>query len=250
GRRVVYVGRRADKRQLFLRSLDSAAAVPIAGTEGAYTPFFSPDGQWVGFWAEDKIRKVSLAGGAPITVCDCGVSYPLLGGAWGADDTIVFPQRWSRALFRVPAAGGTPQPVTQVTLKDQDRGHIWPEFLPDGKSILFTIFTGGSSEEYLIAVESLATGQRKVLIKGGTFGRYAASGHILYTRGGTLFAVPFDAAKLEVRGAAYPVAEGISQNTNGAAGYALSKNGTLLYATGGMALPERSLVWVDRQGTA
>jgi len=248
GRRVVYVGRRADKRQLFLRSLDAAEAAPIAGTEGAYSPFFSSDGQWLGFWADSKIKKVSLSGGAPVTVCDCGVSNPLLGAAWGSDDTIVFPQKWAGGLFRVSAAGGTPQPVTKVTMKDQDRGHMWPEILPDGKSVLFTVFTGGSLEDFTIAVASLATGQQKVLVKGGTFGRYAASGHILYARGATLFAAPFDAKKLEVTGAAFPVAEGVFENTNGGAGYAVSKNGTLLYAGGGILLPERSLVWVDRQG--
>jgi eukaryotic-like serine/threonine-protein kinase len=248
GRRVVYVGRRADKRQLFLRSLDAAEAAPVAGTEGAYSPFFSPDGQWLGFWTDGKIKKISLSGGAPVTVCECGVSAPLLGATWGSDDTILFPQRWAGGLIRVSAAGGVPQPVTKVTMKDQDRGHIWPEILPDGKSVLFTVFTGGSLEDYVIAVASLATGQQKVLVKGATFGRYAASGHILYARGGTLFAAPFDAKRLEVTGAAFPVAEGVFENTNGGAGYAVSKNGTLLYAGGGILLPERSLVWVDRQG--
>ncbi|HYV40524.1 MAG TPA: hypothetical protein VEO02_01915, partial [Thermoanaerobaculia bacterium] len=245
----VYVGRHADKRQLFLRSLDAAEASPIAGTEGAYSPFFSPDGRWLGFWVDGKIKKVSLSGGAPVAVCDCGVSDRLLGATWGADDTIVFTQRWANRLFRVSAAGGAPQPVTKVTMKDQDRGHLWPDLLPDGKSVLFTVFTGGSLEDYAIAVASLATGEPRVLVKGGTFGRYAASGHILYARGATLFAVPFDAKRLEVTGAPFPVAEGVFQNTNGGAGYAVSKNGTLLYAGGGVLLPERSLVWVDRQGT-
>jgi serine/threonine-protein kinase len=133
-------------------------------------------------------------------------------------------------------------------MKDQDRGHMWPELLPDGKSVLFTVFTGGSLEDYGIAVASVATGQQKILVKGGTFGRYAASGHILYVRGATLFAAPFDAKRLEVTGAAFPVAEGVFENTNGGAGYAVSKNGTLLYAGGGILLPERSLVWLDRQG--
>src|SRR6185369_6915797 len=100
------------------------------------------------------------------------------------------------------------------------------------------------------AVASLATGEHKMLVKGGTFGRYAASGHILYVRAGTLFAVPFDAKRLEVTGTAFPVAEGVFENTNGGAGYEVSDNGTLLYATGGILLPERSLLWVDREGTA
>ena len=248
GRRVVYVGRRADKRLLFLRSLGMAEAAPIAGTEGAYSPFFSPDGQWLGFWDDAKLKKISLSGGAPVTICD--ISDRLLGATWAADDTIVFPPRWAGGLARVSAAGGAPQPVTKVTLKDQDRGHMWPEFLPGGKAVLYTIFTGGSLEDYQIAVVSLATGKQKILIKGGTFGRYAASGHLLYARGGTLFAAPFDVNRLEVTGAAFPVAEGVFQNTNGGAGYAVSRNGTLVYSGGGMLLPERSLVWVDRQGTA
>jgi Tol biopolymer transport system component len=250
GRRVVYVGRRADKRQLFLRSLDALEATPIAGTEGSFSPFFSPDGQWIGFWADGKIKKTALSGGAPVTICECGVFERLLGAAWGHDDTIVFTQKWAGELFRVPASGGAPQPVTKVSSKGDDRGHLWPDLLPGGKAVLFTIFTGGSLEDYHIAAVSLATGERKTLIKGGTSARYATSGHILYVRGGTLFAVPFDPSRLEVTGAAFPVAEGVFENTNGGAGYAVSRNGTLLYATGGILLPERSLAWVDRQGTA
>jgi Tol biopolymer transport system component/predicted Ser/Thr protein kinase len=250
GRRVVYVGRRLDKRQLFLRSLDATEAAPIAGTDGAYSPFFSPDGHWAGFWADGKIKKVSLAGGVPVTICECGVSDRMLGATWGPDDAIVFSQKWAGGLFRVPAAGGAAQPVTKISAKGENRGHIWPEFLPGGKAVLFTVFTGGSLEDYAIAVESLGSGQQKTLIKGGTFGRYAASGHILYARAGTLFAAPFDSSRLEVTGAAFPVAEGVFENTNGGAGFAVSANGTLLYATGGILLPERSLLWVDRQGTA
>ena len=248
GRRVVYVGRRADKRQLFLRSLDAAESVPIAGTEGAYTPFFSPDGQSVGFWADARIKKVSLSGGAPVTICECGGYERMLGGAWATDDTIIFTQKWAAELFQVPASGGTPKAVTKVEAKGANRGHIWPEVLPGGKEVLFTVFTGGSLEDYEIDVVRLSTGERKTLVKGGTFGRYAASGHILYVRGGTLFAVPFDPARLEVKGAPVAVAQGVFENTNGGAGYAVSANGTLLYAAGGMSLPERSLLWVDRHG--
>jgi Tol biopolymer transport system component len=248
GRRIVYVGRRADKRQLFLRSLDAAEAAPIAGTEGAYTPFFSPDGQWVGFWSESRIKKVSISGGAPVTICECGVFERLLGGSWAPDDTIVFTQKWTGGLFRVPASGGEPKPVTKVDVKGENRGHIWPEVLPGGKAVLYTIFTGGSLEDYALAVSPLATGERKIVVKGATYGRYAASGHLLYVRGGTLFSVPFDLGRLEVTGVPAAVAQGVYENTNGGASYAVSSNGTLLYASGGMALPERSLLWVDRSG--
>jgi serine/threonine-protein kinase len=250
GRRVVYVGRRADKRQLFQRGLDAADVAPIAGTEGAYSPFFSPDGRWVGFGADDKIKKVALSGGEPVVVCECGGLDGFLGAAWGSDDTIVFSEGWAKGLDRVPAAGGTPSSVTKVSAKGEDRGHLWPELLPGNKAVLFTIFTGGSLDAFQIAAVSLVTGERKILVKGGTFARYAPSGHLLYVRGGTLFAVPFDLGRLEVKGAAFPVAEGVFENTNGGAGYAVSGNGTMLYAAGGLVQTQASLLWVDRNGTA
>jgi Tol biopolymer transport system component/predicted Ser/Thr protein kinase len=249
GRRVVYVIRKDDKRQLAQRPLDAAEATVIAGTEGADSPFFSPDGQWVGFWADGKIKKVSLAGGMPVAVCECGLLTQVLGASWGPDDTILFPEKWAGRLLRVASTGGSPSAATKLSSKADDRGHIWPEFLPGGKAFLFTVFTGGNLEDYEIDVQSLATGERKTLVKGGTFGRYAATGHILYVRAGTLFAVPFDAKRLSVTGAAFPVAQGIYENSNGGAGYAVSGSGTLLYAAGGIHIPERSLVWVDRHGT-
>jgi serine/threonine-protein kinase len=248
GRRLVYIARKGDARRLVVRSLDAAEGTAIPGTEGAYSPFFSPDGQWVGFWADNKIKKVSLAGGAPVTICDCGVSDRLLGASWGADDTLVFPQRWARELVRVPATGGTPQPVTKLASREDDRGHLWPEFLPGGKAVLFTVFTGGSLDDYAIDVVSLDSGARKNLIKGGTFARYAATGHIIYARGGTLFAVPFEPDRLEIKGVPFPVAQGVLENTNGGAEFAVSRNGTLVSAAGGMLLPERSAVWIDRGG--
>jgi Tol biopolymer transport system component len=250
GRRVVYVGRRADKRQLFLRALDAAEVTPVAGTEGAYSPFFSPDGRWVGFWAEGKIKKVALSGGESIVVCECGGLDGFYGADWGHDDTIVLSRGWAQGLERVPASGGPPQSVTKVSAKGADRGHLWPEILPGNKAVLFTIFTGGSLEDFQIAAVSLATGEKKVLIKGGTYGRYAASGHLLYLRGGTLFAVPFDPRRLEVTGAAFPVAEGVFENTNRGGGYAVSRDGTMLYAPGGLVQTQASLLWVDRHGTA
>ncbi len=248
GRRLVYIARKGDARRLVVRSFDAAEGIAIPGTEGAYSPFFSPDGQWVGFWADNKIKKVSLAGGAPVTICDCGVSDRLLGASWGPDDTLVFPQRWARELVRVPAAGGTPQPVTKLASGENDRGHIWPEFLPGGKAVLFTVFTGGSLDDYAIDVVSLDSGSRKTLIKGGTFARYAATGHIVYARGGTLFAVAFDPDRLEIKGVPFPVAQGVLENTNGGAEFAVSRNGTFVSAAGGMLLPERSAVWIDRTG--
>jgi eukaryotic-like serine/threonine-protein kinase len=249
GRRIAYVARKDGKRQLVQRSLDAAEGTPIAGTEGAYSPFFSPDGQWVGFGAEGKIKKVALAGGAPVTVCALH-SDELLGASWGPDDTLVFPDKWGGPLLSVPSSGGVPAAVTKPDGKGGDHGHIFPEILPGGKAVLFSVFTGGSLDDYRIDVQSLATGERKTLVKGGTFGRYAASGHLLYLRGATLFAVAFDPVRLVTTGPAFPVAQGVYENTNGGGGYAISGNGTLLYSAGGLQLPGRSLLWVDRQGHA
>jgi len=249
GRRVAYVARRDNKRQLVQRSLDAAEGTSIAGTDGAYSPFFSPDGQWLGFSADGKLKKVALAGGTPVTLCECG-SRQLLGASWGADDTIVFPEKWGGPILRVPSSGGMPSAVTKISGKGSDRGHIFPDLLPGGKAVLFSVFSGGSLDDYTVDVQSLVTGERKTLVKGGTFGRYAASGHVLYIRGATLFAVPFDPARLQVTGSAFPVAQGVYENTNGGAGYAVSGSGTLLYSGGGVQLPGRSLLWVDRQGHA
>ena len=247
GRRVVYVGRRADKAQLFQRALDSADVSAIPGTEGASSPFFSPDGQWVGFYSGGKIKKVALSGGVA-TICDAQAS--LLGATWGRDDTIVFPKNWATGLVRVPASGGTPRPLTSVSATGENRGHLWPEFLPGGKAILFTIYTGGSLEDYQVAAVSLATGNQTVLVKGGTYGRYVASGHLLYVRAGILYAVPFDAERLEIKGTAVPVVEDVFENTNGAADFAVARDGTLAYSHGGLQIGERALLWIDRKGAA
>ena len=247
GRRVVYVARRADKKQLFQRGLDSAEVSAIPGTEGASSPFFSPDGQWVGFYADGKIKKVALSGGVA-TICDAQGS--LLGATWGRDDTIVFPKTWTSGLVRVPASGGTPQPLTTVSATGVNRGHLWPEFLPGDKAVLFTIFTGGSLDEFQVAAVSLATGKQTVLVKGGSYGRYSASGHLLYVRAGVLYAVAFDADRLEIKGTAIPVVEDVFENTNGAADFAVARNGTLAYSHGGLQIEERALLWVDRKGTA
>jgi serine/threonine-protein kinase len=244
GRRVVYAGKRAEKGQLFLRTLDSAEASPLPGTEDASSPFFSPDGQWVGFVADQKVQKVGLSGGLTTVFPTQEVVF---GATWDRD-TIVFSPQWESGLLGGPASGGTTQKVTTVSATGENRGHLWPEFLPGGKAVLFTVFTGGSLQDFQIAAADVATGKQTVLVKGGTYGRYAGSGHLLYVRSGTLFAVPFDPDRLAITGAAFPVVSDVFENTNGGADYAVSPGGTLVYAPGGLQLGSRSLVWVDRTG--
>jgi eukaryotic-like serine/threonine-protein kinase len=236
--------------QLFVRSMDEIEARPIAGTEGAAGPFVSPDGQWIGFFAGRSLKKVSVAGGAPMTVCD--VTPVTRGASWASDDTIIIAPTTSNELQRVPAAGGTPQPLTALDATAGEQAHLWPEVLPGGKAVLFTIKTTAAFDEARIAVQRLgAPGKPKVLIQGGTHARYAPSGHIVYARAGALLAVPFDLDRLEIRGAPLQVVQGVSMDPRfGVAHFALSTSGTLAYVPGGAGGFSRSLLWVDRRGNA
>jgi serine/threonine-protein kinase len=248
GLRLVYVAKRGGSTQLYLRSMDRFEATPIPGTEGAETPFFSPDGQSVGFFAEGKLKTVSLSGGAPLTLC----SAPLgRGASWGPDDTIIFVPSINAGLFRVPAAGGTPKPLTVPDRKKGQLSHRWPEILPGGKVVLFTIWTGagGSFDKARIGVLSLETGEQRVLVKGGAYARYVPSGHVVYARGGGLLAVPFDPKRLEVTGSPVSILEGVSINPSfGSAEFSSSAEGSLAFVSGGSSVGDRTLLWVDRRG--
>jgi Tol biopolymer transport system component/predicted Ser/Thr protein kinase len=233
--------------KIYLRALDTLEAKPLTGTEGAFSPFFSPDGQWIGFFANGKLKKVAVNGGAVLTLCDAVNPH---GGAWGANDTIVFAPRANGTLFQVSAAGGAPQPLTK--LKESESSHGWPQFLPDGKAILYTIGTGGFTDDALIASYRLDTGEQKILIRGGTYPKYVPTGYLVYYRAGTIMAVPFDAARLAVLGTPAPAIEGVMSATanNGAAQFSISSMGSLVYVPGGLqAGVEFTMAWVDRKRT-
>ncbi len=245
GSRVVYVGKRGNSRQLYLRSVDQWNAVPIPGTEGAENPFFSPDSQSVAFFADNKLKKVSLGGGLPATLCG---TETVLGGTWGADDTIVMGG-FTSGLWRVSAAGGTSRKLAAPDLSQSERAYLWPQLLPGGKSVLFTIWTGSSFDEARIAVADLETGQHRTIFEGGTDARYLPTGHLLYERGGSLLAVPFDAKRLRTKGSPVTVLAGVlSGVTNGESHFDFSLDGSLAYLPGGVQVTERTLVWVDRRG--
>ena len=239
GTHLVYVA----NNQLYLRAIDQLEAAPIPGTTGGggRSPFFSPDGKSVGFYAGGELKKVSIAGGAPATLCKAGNPY---GASWGVDDRIVFGQG-SDGIFGVPAAGGKKELLIRV-----DPGREWahgPQILPGGHSVLFTLGGAFSWDDSQIVVQSLETGERKVLVDGGTDARYASTGHLVYVRAGTLLAVPFDLGSLEANGDPIPILEGVSQSElTGAAQYSFSDRGSLFYVPG--LSPERRLVWVDRNG--
>ena len=261
GTRLIYVANRGGKRQLYLRQMERLEATPISGTEGGHSPFFSPHGQSVGFIVGNKLKKISVSGGAPETI---DVVPPVTRGAsWGPDDTIIFTPSQNGGLSWTLAVGDTPPPYAFsytsnhpleaqiLTTPDPTQGeysHRWPQFLPGGKTVLFTIDTGGSFDEARIGVLSLETGKVKVLLDGGTNARYSPTGHIVFARAGAVLAVPFDLERLERTGDPVTVIEGILMEPGGTAHFTFSDDGSLAYVPGGMLVTDRKLVWVNRQG--
>jgi serine/threonine-protein kinase len=243
------------KERLNLRPLDQMESLPVRGTEGSAiantagrSPFFSPDGQWLGFWQNGQLKKVAVSGGAPVALCAADNPF---GVSWGADDTIVFGQG-AKGIMRVSGAGGTPELVVKVDAGQTAHG---PQMLPGGRELLFTLKPEGAGlwDESQIVVQSLDSGERKVLIKGGTDARYLTTGHLVYALQGTLLAVPFDLKALAVKGGPVALVDGVANagEVTGAAHFSLSMDGTLAYIRGTAvttAANRKGLAWVDRQG--
>jgi serine/threonine-protein kinase len=244
GTHLVYAAIQGGAQQLYLRAMDSLETRPIPGTEGAINPFFSPDGQWLGFFAVNKLKKVSVSGGAAMTLGD---ALAPRGASWGSQGMIAFAPTTFSALQQVPNAGGAPQPLTRV--EKGENTHRWPEFLPGGKALVFAAAqTNSNWTNAQVAVQSVGTGERRNLIQG-TYPRYAPSGHLIYAQGGSLMAVPFDLQRLAATGGAVPAVEGVLQSpSSGAAQYSFSTTGSLVYASGGLHATQRRFVWVDRKG--
>ena len=247
GTRLVYVANRGNARDLYLRPMDQLEAKHIPGTEGASSPFFSPDGEWIGFFADGLMKKVSINGGTPVVVADAPSAR---GASWGPENTIVFAPATRKGLSLVPATGGTPEVLTSVESEKGEISHRWPQFLPGGRAVLFTMGTTGRWDDALIVVQSLETGDRRVLVEGGTYARYAPTGHLVYAREGRMMAVPFDLARLEVTGNPVPVVEGVVlHQSNGASNFSFSDRGWLAFIPGGAIQRFRTLLWVDPRGT-
>jgi serine/threonine-protein kinase len=258
-RLVSVVGTPPDSR-LFIRSLHSLEATPLAGTEGAVNPFFSPDGLEVAFSAGGQLKKVSVNGGQVRTLCDTDpgadrIARHQLGvigatGSWGTQDVIIFSPPASGPLYAVPASGGEPSEATRLDTARGEVLHRWPQFLPDGEHVLFTSATRHDDfENATILLQSLSSGERRELVQEAYFGRYLRSSHLVFMRRGTLLAVPFDLSRQELLGTPIPVVENVLADAYlGGAQLAFSNSGLLLYATG--TAPERrySLVWADRAG--
>lgn len=248
GLRLAYVASMPDgKSVLWVRSLDSLQAQPLAGTEGAVLPFWSPDSRFIGFFADGKLKKIEVAGGPPLTLCDAPGGR---GGTWNRDGTIVFSPFFSTPLFRVSAAGGA---ATQVTTVDRSRNqstHRWPYFLPDGRHFLYLAgnpFTPVDSPTNSIMLGSLDSKETKFLFNSHSNAIFA-SGHILFLRQNTLMVRPFDSKRLEFTGDAFPIADQVEDVMPRVQGeFSSSENGILAYSERGAA-GSRQLIWFDRSG--
>ena len=215
GTRLALTLRGADgKVRLHTRLLNQSQVTPLAGTENAHGPFFSPAGDWIGFFAEGKLKKIAVEGGAAVTLCDARAGY---GASWGDDGNIIAVLDQYDVLSRVPSGGGTPVPVTK--LNSGEVSHRWPQVLPGSQAVLFTSAAQitGNFDDANIEVISLKTGERKTIQHGGFSARYLAdasgsngNGHLLYLHETTLFAVPFDPGRLAPTGTPAPILEDVS----------------------------------------
>ncbi len=243
GANVAFTGRdERGKIMLYVRPLDSLTAQPLAGTDDATFPFWSPDSRWIGFFSQGKLRKVEARGGPPQALCDVTSAR---GGAWNSAGDIVFAPSSGDELMKVSAAGGTPVPASK--LDEGQTSHRFPEFLPDGRHFLFYSH-GTKSEKNGIYVGSLDSLKHKMVLANNSVGYYVRSGYLLFVREQVLMAQPFNPRNLTTTGDAFPVAEHVAVNGNIYLPiFSTSETGLLLYQTGDAGSGSR-LLWMDREG--
>ncbi len=250
GSKIVYVTETDNGQTLSVRALDQLEGTELVSGNSSgvpYHPFFSPDGQWVGFSTPEQLKKVPITGGTPITLCKVNRSR---GASWGPDNTIVLAPEPGGGLFTVSASGGEPQPLTTLDPEKGEVAHRWPQVVPGNSAIFTTVPQGsGSADEAVIEAVSLETGERTVLHRGGSYGRWVPSGHLLYIRENTVFAMPFDIKKMQATGSPAPIVQGVTANSgNGGAQIAFSDSGTLAYVSGDIGVPEYPIMSMDRNG--
>ena len=253
---IVYSARQETsqgKPQLYLRRADELEAKPISGTEGGISPFLSPDDHWVGFWADDKLVKVSIDGGVPVTLTETEGTGT---ASWGPGNNIVYAVHPKGHISRISADGGSPHVLTTPDESRSENGHQLPHWLPDGKGVLFTVLSDEFDQKPRVAVLDLMTLKWRVLVEDAADARYVPTGHVIFLRHGTLMAAPFDLQHQQITGQPVAAVSNVMQalNTspsNTAAGqFGISDSGTLIYALGGTN-PDREdqLVWVDLRGS-
>ena len=250
GSTIAFRGRIGDgeRSRVFLRHLSRLDAVPLTGTDGADNIFFSPDGNWIAFSADNKLKKIRVDGGDAITLCDVTTTYR--SGDWTEDGHIVFASSSRSGLSRVSANGGKPEPVTTLNQEAGEITHRFPQVLPGGRAVVFTAHTNSVSfDDAAIMLQSLSGGTPRVLLRGGYYARYVPSGHLVYLRESTLMAVPFDLDRLEVTGAPVRVVEGVATVVGSAyAQFSISKSGVLAYLPSAGFSNAYPIMWLDALG--
>jgi serine/threonine-protein kinase len=245
GKRLVYVTKVGSTYPLALREIGQLEVRVLPGTEGEGSPFFSPDGQWIGFFAGGELKKLFLDGGKPVSLCEAKLG---MGGSWGIDDTIFFTPVWNGGIWKISANGGEPIQVT--TTAEGVFGHWSASMLPGGKAVLFSILNTSVTDSD-VAVLNRETGEWRIIVKGATDARYSPTGHILYAQSesGTIVAAPFDLDRLEIGEPRVPVLADVMQSTgSGHVQLGFSEDGLLYYIRGGEWIARRRIVWINRQG--
>ncbi len=249
GTRVAFVGHDDGKNRIYVRALGEPEAKVLEGTEGGDSPFFSPDGQWIAFFAGSKLRKIAVGGAALQTLADAPTHR---GGDWGRDGFIYFAPTNIGAIWRVPEEGGAATEVTRKEPEKDEVSHRWPRLAGETNTLLFSVWTGPGDDEHHIAMQTIGAAEHHVLVKGGDAPRYAAKiESLFYTHMGELFAVRWQPSRTDL-GKAVPVATSAKPNdgagNEGSGNYAISDDGTLAYLAGGRAHRAARLVWIDRAG--
>jgi serine/threonine-protein kinase len=247
GLRVAFVGGLGDEARLYLRELDRAEVSPIEGTRGASSPFFSADGRWIGYFSSGRLRKVSVAGGRPIDLVEAGLDR---GAVWCPDGSIVYTPNVASGLFRLPAAGGEPQPLSR--LEPGERTHRWPALLPGGREVAFTVGEVGRPGDYedsVIDAVDLATGTRRPLFRGASMVRFTPTGHALLGREGQVLALPLEGAPGRSTEYAVRMADNVAGvPSSGIVHFDVGADGTLVYAERDPGALELELAWLTRTG--
>lgn len=248
GRTIVYVAAGPAGRRLYARVLDSIDASPIPGTEGARNPFFSPDGEWIGFTSGRKLLKMPTRGGPPQTICE--VQGDVRGATWAPSGVVVFAAGPATPLWLVSSEGGSPRPFTRLRFAAGERTHRWPHVLPDGDGVLFTVGHADASsfDEASLAVADLHDPAHRVVLNHATDGRCWDSRTVLYGRQGTLMAAAFDERSREVVGAPTVVVTGVATSSTGAVHAACSQTGVLVHAAGRAQVATGLLLTLGRDG--
>jgi serine/threonine protein kinase/Tol biopolymer transport system component len=250
GRLLAYPLTKAGSSQLYLRPLNSFQSSPLKGTENGNSPFFSPDGQWIGFEADGRIKKVPLSGGAVETICD---APGFRGASWGRDGRIVFSPDYAAGLMAVPASGGKVQMFSALDSSRNERTYRWPQVLPDGKWVLYTVGDQSNPNSYLdasLVLQSIETDERHTLDVRGEMARYVEPGYLIVARNGTLLAAPFSLRDFRTTRPLSAFISDVSGDPgSGVLHFSISNDGQLVYLPGSLN-QELELVWVDREGTA